>query len=329
MPRLLRPAVLVLALCLMPSPTLTGPATAETRRMTIATAGTAGALYPMGVAMAEVINQHTSGPRAAAEASAGSIANLRNLAAGEVDWGISQNEMAFLAYHGQGKFQGRAMPGLRSLFGTLISWAQVLVLADSPIQTLADLKGRRVGVGAPGSGGEQCARMILASVGLDYKSVTAEFMSNTDMVAALKDGSLDAFIITHPLNSAPLRDLSASRKVRLLAVGDDAFYKKHPYYTRRLVPAHTYPGQAQAVPTATSRIVMYTVAGGKLSEAEIHAMLKALWGHPDQWTGAHPAVKKHTSLADALVGLAVPLHPAAARFYAERGLTVPARLLAK
>lgn len=321
--------LLTVALALMLVFSFAAVTGAQTKRISIATAGTAGALYPMGVAMALVINKHTKGPRASAEASAGSIANLRNLAGGEVEMGISQNEMAFLAYGGKGKFAGRAIPQLRSLFGNLTSWVQIFVPADSPIKSLADLRGKRVGVGAPGSGGEQTARMILASAGLDYKSVTAEFMSNTDMVAALKDGSLDAFFITHPLRSAPLRDLAASRPVRLLPVDDADFYAQRPYYARRMVPVGTYSGQKTAVPTATSRIVMYTTTKSGLSDAQVYEILKALWDHVDEWASSHPAVKRTTKLSEVLTGLAVPLHPAAARFYAERGLKVPARLIAK
>lgn len=306
---------------------LAGQAALAAERMVIATAGTAGALYPMGVAMAETINAHGGAVKASAEASAASLENLRNLATGEVDWGISQNEMAWLAYNGQGKFAGHAIPGLRSLFGTIISWVQVFVPADSPVVSIDQLRGKRVGLGAPGSGGEQAARMVLESYGLTYHDLKAEFMGNVDMVGALKDGSLDAFFITHPLKSAPLLDLASSKQVRLLPVDLPAFYQKHPYYTKRMVPAGSYPGQTADVPTATSRVVMYTMADSRLGAAKVRALLEVLWKNSAQWTGVHPAVKRYTSLADALAGLAVPLHPGAVAFYRAQGMEVPARLV--
>lgn len=320
MPRLL--GITILALCLaLPSAALAGP-----QRMVIATAGTAGALYPMGVAMAETINKHSQSLKASAEASAASLENIRNLASGEVEMGISQNEMAYFAYTGTGKYKGRPVANLRSLFGNLISWVQVFVPAGSKITSIAQLKGKRVGVGAPGSGGEQSARMILAYYGLSYKDFTAEFMGNVDMVSAMKDGSLDAFFITHPLRSAPLRDLSVSMKVRLLPIGDQAFYQAHPYYTKRLVPAKAYGELSASVPTATSRIVMYTTEGA-LSTRQVAGLLDILWANAKDWTKVHPAVKKYTTLKDALKGLAVPLHPGAVQYYESKGMKIPARLL--
>ena len=300
---------------------------ANPRRLTIATAGTAGALYPMGVALAQVITQKAPGFAASAEASAGSLENLRNLARGQVEWGISQNEVAQMAHAGQDQWKGRPIKGLRSLFGTLVSWVQIFAPADSPVKGVADLAGRKVGVGAPGSGGEQAARRVLAFHGLTYDKIQAQFMSNRDMVAALKDGALDAFIITHPLRSAALMDLTTGFKVKMLPVADPAFYKKHPYYSRRTIPAGTYQGVDQAVETPTSRIVMYTSTQAGLSPDEVHDLLAVIWQNAEAWTKVHPAVKAHTSLAQALEGVRVPLHPGAARFYREKGLNIPADLL--
>jgi len=319
--------ILLASLCLCLA--LAVPAWAGPKRITIATAGTAGALYPMGVAMAETINRHAKGFAASAEASAGSLQNLRNLAAGKVDWGISMNEAAYLAYHGLDKWRGRPVKEIRSLFGTLISWLQIFAPADSPLKTVADFKGRRIGLGAPGSGGEQAARRVLAYYGLSYQDIKPEFMSNPEMVAALKDGTLDAFIITHPLRSAALMDLTSSFKVKLIPVADPGFYRKYPYYTMRQIPAGTYPGVKQAVPTPTNRVNMYVSTRSGLSADDVYALLKAVWDHADEWRGVHPAVKRYTTLKDALVAIKVPLHPGAVRFYRERGFTIPARLLAK
>jgi TRAP transporter TAXI family solute receptor len=302
-------------------------ALAAERRISIATAGTAGALYPMGVAMAQTINQHVPGFKASAEASSGSVENLRNLAQGKVEWGISQNEVALLSYKGQGVYKGRALTGLQSLFGTLISWAQIFAPAGSPLKSVADFKGKRIGVGAPGSGGERAAQKILAYYGLSYKDVKAEFMSNTDMVAALKDGTLDAFIITHPLRSAALLDLTTSFPVKMIPVADEGFYKAHPYFTRLEVPVGTYKGVNQPIATPTSRVVMYTSTAAKLSQAQVYALLKGLWENRAEWAKSHPAVNRYTTFKDAVKGLNIPLHPGAAQYYKERGLKIPAALL--
>lgn len=303
------------------------PAAAADKRISIGTAGTAGALYPMGVAMAETINRHVPGYKASAEASSASLENIRNLAQGNVDWAISQNEVAFLAYNGEGKYKGRAVSSLRSLFGTLLSWAQIFTSADSKISSVKDFKGKRIGVGAPGSGGERAAQKILSYYGLTYKDIKPEFMSNAEMVAALKDGTLDAFIITHPLKSAALLDLTTSYKVKMVPVADDGFYKKYPYFNKLDVPAGTYRNVDKPVPTPTSRVVMYTSTKANLSADAVYAMLKGLWANTGEWTNTHPAVKKYTTLQDAVKGLQVPLHPGAVKFYKEKGLDVPAKLI--
>ncbi|WP_052515033.1 TAXI family TRAP transporter solute-binding subunit [Dethiosulfatarculus sandiegensis] len=312
-------ALLTAALCV--------PSWAADKRISIGTAGTAGALYPMGVAMAETINHHVPGLKASAEASSASLENLRNLAQGNVDWAISQNEVAFLAYNGKDKYKGRAVSSLRSLFGTLLSWAQIFAPADSSIKTVADFKGKRIGVGAPGSGGERAASKILDYYGLTYKDIKAEFMSNAEMVAALKDGTLDAFIITHPLKSAALMDLTTSFDVKMVPVADDGFYKKYPFFNKVDVPAGVYRNVDKPVPTPTSRVVMYTSTKAELSADQVYALLKGLWENPGEWTNTHPAVKKYTTLKDAVKGLSVPLHPGAVKYYKEKGIEVPQALI--
>jgi TRAP transporter TAXI family solute receptor len=318
---------LIIAAALLAVLALTLPAVAADKRISIGTAGTAGALYPMGVAMAETINRHVPGFKASAEASSASLENIRNLSQGNVDWAISQNEVAWLAYQGRGKYKGRAVTSLRSLFGTLLSWAQIFTAADSKIDSVKDFKGKRIGVGAPGSGGERAASKILAYYGLTYKDIKPEFMSNTEMVAALKDGTLDAFIITHPLKSAALLDLTTSFKVKMVPVGDAGFYKKYPFFTKREIPAGTYRNVDKPVPTPTSRIVMYTSTKAGLSAEQVYTLLKGVWGFSGDWVNTHPAVKKYTTLKDALKGLNVPLHPGAVKFYKEKGLSIPPALI--
>jgi TRAP transporter TAXI family solute receptor len=302
-------------------------ALAKVKRISIATAGTAGALYPMGVAMAETINQNVKGFKASAEASSGSVENLRNLAGGKVDWGISQNEVALSAYQGAGAYKGRAVGGLQSLFGTLISWAQIFAPVDSPLKSVADFKGKRIGVGAPGSGGERASEKILAYYGLSYKDIKPEFMSNTEMVAALKDGTIDAFIITHPLRSAALLDLTTTFKVKMIPVADHGFYKTYPFYTKLEIPAGSYKGVTQPIATPTSRVVMYTSKEASLTEATVYKLLKSIWEHRDDWAKVHPAVNRYTTLKDAVKGLNIPLHPGAVKYYKEKDLKLPAKLI--
>ena len=298
-----------------------GGAQEDSKIISIATAGTAGALYPMGVALAEVLNNNIDDMTASAESSGASLENMRNLMQGNVEWGISQNEVAFQAYDGLGPYEGKEFNELRSLFGTLISWIQVFVPADSDIDEISDMEGKRIGVGQAGSGGEAAAKKVLSYYGLDYDSITPEFISDSEMVNALKDGVLDGFISTHPLKSAALLDLTTTFKVKIISVNDEGFYDEYPYYTRMTIPADTYRGVDYPVDTPTSRIVMYTT--NNLPEDLVYESMKAIWENEEDWVKVHAAVEKYTNLADACTNLSAPLHKGAARYYEEMGVTIP------
>lgn len=306
---------------------LAGSAGAAVRRIAIATAGTGGALYPMGVAMAESINRHVPGFQASAQASAASVQNLSMLHAGSVEWGIAQSEIAWFAYNGLEVYRGRQMDHLRALFATVGSWVQVFVPANSPVRSFDDLRGKRVGVGSPGSGGEVDARMLLGYFGLTYQNVKAVFLSDAEMVEALKEGTLDAMVVTHPLKSAPLLDLTTSMKVRMLSVDDPSFYRKHPYFLRRVIPGGTYEGIDEPVVTPYSRVVMYTTTRSGLGDDDIYRMLQAIWDNRNEWKDAHPAVSRDVTWEAALDGIATPLHPGAVRFFRDRGVKVPDALI--
>lgn len=289
--------------------------------ISIATAGTSGALYPMGVALAEVLNTNVDIINASAESSGASLENMRNLMQGNVEWGISQNEVAYLAFAGKGTYEGAQFSDLRSLFGTLISWVQVFVPADSTVETPADFKGKRIGVGQAGSGGEAAAKKVLGYYGLDYDSIRPEFISDAEMVNALKDGVIDGFISTHPLKSAALLDLTTTFDVKIIPVLEENFYKEYPYYTKMTIPAGTYRGVDYPVTTPTSRIVMYTTKD--VSADATYEAMNAIWGHTDDWVNVHAAVKKYTSLEAACTNLSAPLHVGAAKFYREKGVDIP------
>ncbi len=299
----------------------------EVKRFRIATAGTAGALYPMGVLMAETINKHLPQFRASAESSAGSVANLRNLHAGRVEWGISQGDMAWFAFRGMGPFKGKRMPELRALFQTLPGWVQIFVRADSGIHSIRDFKGKKISVGRAGSGGEVDSRLILKFYGLTYKDIKPQFLSEKEGVEALKSRTIDGLIATHPLRSAAFLDLTNSIKVRMLELADDAFYKRYPFFEKGVIPPGTYKHIDYPVTSAKIWVVMLTTTRAPFTAEDIYQLLKTIFDHRDEWKDAHAAVRKYVKLSNALRGLAIPLHPGAVKFYREKGFEIPAHLI--
>lgn len=316
----------IAAALLLAAPAASLDAAQTAKRFSIGTAGTAGALYPMGVAMGQAITRHAPGLAATGEATAASVENLRNLSTGKLWMGIAANEIAAMAYHGQGDFARRKMDGIRAMFATIYSYVQIFVPAGGPIRSVADFRGKSVGVGPAGSGGEMSARMILAYHGLTYQDLRPQFIPETEAVQALKDGRIDGFICTHPIKSAALLDLTNSMAVRMLSLSDPEFYARHPYYTRHTIPAGAYRGVEVEVDVPISRIIMFTTTQADLSDQDVYNIMKAIWDHPEEWNGVHAAVRSQVVLATALNEIPTPLHPGAIRFFEEKGMRVDPRL---
>lgn len=292
-------------------------------RITIGTAGTSGALYPMGVAMAETITQHVDGISATGESTAASIENLRNLHEGKMAMGISQTEVASFAYRGQGSYEGSAYTDIRAMFSTIYNFLQVFTLEGSGIESVADLEGKTISVGSAGSGGELAARALLATYGLDYTKVNAQFMGESDGAAALKDGKIDAMIATHPLNSAALTELTTSCSAVLVPIDEDVFYDTYHAYSKYTVPAGTYPNNDTDVVIPRSRIIMCTSINSGLTDDDVYEITKAIWENRSEWSECAKSVSKQAVLETALEEIDIPLHPGAIRYFEEKGLTIP------
>jgi TRAP transporter TAXI family solute receptor len=296
-------------------------------RFTIGTAGTAGALYPMGVAMAECITKRVPGFSATGEATAASVENLRNLHNGSMGWAISQTEIASLAYYGRGDYANNSFTDIRALFSTIYNYLQVFTLADSGINTVSDFKGKTIGVGATGSGGEMAARICLEAYNMSYADINPQFMPETEAVDAIKDGRIDGFIATHPLKSAAMTDLTSSVKAKLLAVDADKFFELNPAYSKYTVPAGTYKDIDYDVVIPRSRIIMCTSLNATyFTEDDIYNLVKAIWENRADWEDCNASVKSQTLLETALEEIDIPLHKGAIRYFEEKGMTVPDKL---
>lgn len=298
----------------------------EVLRITIGTAGTSGALYPMGVAMAETITNHVDGISATGESTAASIENLRNLHDGKMAMGISMSEVCSYAYHGVGDYEGSAYTDIRAMFSTINNYLQVFVLKDSGIDSIEDLKGKTVSMGSAGSGGEMAGRLLLGVYGLDYSSVNAQFMGESDGATALADGKIDAMIATHPLNSAALTELTTSCDAVLLSIDNDAFYETYPAYARCTIPAGTYPNNDTDVVIPQNSVIMCTSLNSGLTDDDVYEITKAIWENRDEWASSAKSVETQAVWESVLNNIDLPMHPGAIRYFEEQGVTIPAEL---
>jgi TRAP transporter TAXI family solute receptor len=303
-----------------------GAASQAVKRITFGTAGTAGALYPMGVAMSETITNHVPGLAATGEATAASVENIRNLHEGKMEIGISQTEVASYAYYGQLDYAGNPFTDIRALFATIYSYLQVFVPADSGINSIADFKGKAIGVGPAGSGGELAVRGLLSVYGLSYKDVSPQFIPDGEAVSALKDRKIAGLIATHPLKSAAMTELTTSMKVKLLPITDEQFFKTFGAYSKYTVPAGTYKDIDYEVVIPRSRVIVLGSTKSGLSDTDYYNIVKAVWNNRDEWKSCNASVERESVLEHALEEIDIPLHPGAIKYFEEIGLKIPDKL---
>ncbi len=304
-----------------------GSSAGSIQRISIGTAGTSGSLYPMGVAMAKTISDHVPGIACTGEATAASVENIRNLTSGNLAMGISQSEIAYLAYNGLGDFAARKADDLRAMFSTIYSYIQIFTLEGSPVNTISDLKGRSIAVGSAGSGGEMASRMILEYYGLTYNDLKPQFIPDSEAVTALKDGKIDAMFVTHPLKSAALMDLTTSADVKMIPIDDPDFYENFWFWTKYEIPAGTYENVDVPVNVPISRVVMLTATKSGLTDDQVYEITKSIWENRDEWANVTNSVSSEVKWETVIDEIPVPLHPGAIRYLEEKGVDIPETLI--
>ena len=292
---------------------------AQTRYINILTGGTSGIYYPLGVGLSQLFTKAVPNARVSVQATNASAQNLLLLEAGRGEIGFTLGDALSDAWAGNAE-AGFKVPlkKLRAVAGIYRNFIQIVASADSGIRTLADLKGKRVSVGAPRSGTELNARAILKAGGMSYKDFSAvEYLPFGESVELIKNRQLDVTLQSAGLGVASLRDLATAVRVVVVAVPPDVVKRVgDPAYQAAVIPAKTYQGQDRDVPTASIQNFLVTHDG--VSEDMVYRMTKALFEGLTQLAASHVAAKD-INPNDAAKNLPVPLHPGAARYYREVG----------
>ncbi|MCS7240622.1 MAG: TAXI family TRAP transporter solute-binding subunit [Candidatus Bipolaricaulota bacterium] len=297
---------------------------AQVRRLSLATGGVGGVYYPLGGAMAKIWMEKIPGLIVTAEATGASVMNARLVHRGEAQLALIQNDIAYYAFEGTEMFEAdKALGKLRGMAVLYPEVIQIVTLKETGIKTIADLKGKRVAVGAPGSGTEANARQILELYGFydpvakRYTDITPEFLAFAPAAAALKDGKVDAAFLTAGIPTAAVIELAATHNVVLLPVEQDkaeALMARWPFYTRLTIPMRTYKTLEEDVPTVS--VMAMLVASVDVDAELVYQMLQALF-LPES---LKLLCATHVRGCDiqrerALEGMSIPLHPGAERFY--------------
>ena len=283
--------------------------------LNIGTGGTAGTYYPIGGAIAEVLNKEIPGMSASAQSTGASVANINMLGDGEIDLATVQNDIAYYAAHGTEMFKDKKVDGLQGIASLYPETCQFVTLKSSGIKSLAELKGKRVVVGAVGSGVEANVRQILAAYGVTYSDIDAQYLSFAEGASALKDGNVDVAVLTAGYPTASVQDIASQNPVRLLPVEEkiaDDLIAQYPFYTKTVIPAGTYAGFDEEV---SSVAVMAMLAAGSTVNADLgYSVTKAIFGNLDRLQAAH-TVGKQITKDTAKAGMSLPMNAGAERYF--------------
>lgn len=298
---------------------------AQTRRVvTIASGAVDGVYYPIAGALSRITSDDKAlNIRTTVESSAGSVANVQRLRSGEVDFALLQNDIAYYAFNGitLDSFVGKPVKSMGGVFSVYPELVHIVVTHESGVKSVRDLKGKRVALGTAGSATEQNALQILAAHGIVARDLRAAVRGSFSATAdQLKAGILDAAFFSIALGAPVIVDTLASGKVALVGVApsaSEALLRKYPFYTMGEIPANTYKGQDREI--ATPAVMAMLVARSALPEDLVYRFTKAVFDNLSQFHSAHPAARNLT-LQTALVGMALPLHPGAERFFKDRGI---------
>ena len=283
--------------------------------LNIGTGGTAGTYYPIGGAIAEVLNKEIPGMSASAQSTGASVANINMLSDGEIDLATVQNDIAYYAAHGTEMFQDKKVDGLQGIASLYPETCQFVTLKSSGIKSLAELKGKRVAVGAAGSGVEANVRQILAAYGVTYDDIDAQYLSFAEGASALKDGNVDVAVLTAGYPTASVQDIAAQNPVRLLPVegkAADALIAQYPFYTKTVIPAGTYAGFDEEVPSVA--VMAMLVAGPTVNDDLGYCIAKAIFSNLDRLQAAH-AVGKQIAKDTAKTGMSLPMNAGAEKYF--------------
>ena len=284
----------------------------------IGTGSTGGTYYPVGAGMAKVWNSAIPGMKANAQSTGGTAQNLALLGKGEAEV-IFADGLYFFAYEGKGTFAGKPMKELRGLVPLYAEPIHFLVAKGSNIKSIQDLKGKRVSVGAVGSGTEVTVRTLLKVAGLDPdKDIKPENLGLSDTAGAFADKNIDAALTVGALGIAGVVEITTLGTAEFRDIPADVIAKlgkELPYYLPFDIPANTYKGQTKPVKALASWNVLITTE--KLGDEDAYKMTKALYEHKQDILNI--STRLASMSPENLKYIQVPLHKGSLKYYKEIG----------
>jgi TRAP transporter TAXI family solute receptor len=298
---------------------------ANAQNISIATGGTGGVYYPMGGGMAAVLSKHVPGMQATAEVTGGSVDNLKLVGTGKQYIGFTMADASQDAFRGEDKFKGNKIP-LRTLMVLYPNRMHIVTVEGRGIARMADLKGKRVSTGSPGSATEVMAFRLLEASGLDKDSdVKRERLGAAESVNAIKDGKIDAFFWVGGLPTAAVTDLAntPNTRVRLIDHADAVAALNRKYgnlYVQDTIPKETYKGMDADNRQAT--VMNILVAHENMDDKTAYNIVKTIFDRRDDIIAVHKEAINFKLESQKASATPIPFHPGALKYFAEKGVKV-------
>jgi TRAP transporter TAXI family solute receptor len=299
---------------------------AKTQYVTIGTGGVTGVYYPTGGAIGKIVNKKRKqyGIRVTVESTGGSVFNINAVMAGDLEFGVAQSDRQYQAVNGLADWKDKGpQKDLRAVFSIHAESVDLIAAVDAKINSMKDLKGKRVNIGNIGSGYRKNAIDALAANGLDYKKdFHAESLKAAEAPGLIQDGRLDAafYTVGHP-SGYYKEATSGKRKVKFIPITNiESLLKKYPYYAKAVtLVTKFYPGAANDQDVPTFGVKATFVTSAKVPDKVVYAIVKEVFDNFETFKNLHPAYAGLTK-QNMLEGLSAPFHPGALKYYKEVGL---------
>ena len=292
-------------------------------KMTMGTGGTSGTYYAFGGVLGQYIKNHAE-IDVTVVSTDGSKANIQGIASGDYQLGTVQSDVMAYAWEGTRTFEKDGKVDSFRVVGGLYAEAVQLITMDPAIKSVADLKGKAVSIGAPGSGVYFNAVDVLTAGGLTVEDIKPQYLSFADSADGLKDGKIDAAFIVAGAPTAAISELCTTNSAYLVPIDGQVaqtLMEASPFYTTYTIAAGTYAGQTEDVTTVTVKATL--IVSADASEDDVYNLTKAIFDNAadiakENGKGAELSIDNATS------GMTAPFHKGAAKYFAEKGVTVNA-----
>ena len=291
-------------------------------QLSIATGGTGGVYFPMGGGLAEIINGKIDGYSATAEVTGASVENMGLVATGDADLAIALADTVQQGYTGTGRFEGNALPMVRGLASLYANMIQIVALEGSGITTLEDLRGKRVSVGAPGSGTEVNAAAILNANGMTYDDIEEQRLNFNETADALANGDIDAGFWSVGAPTSSILNLATTNSIVMIELSDAeiaAARAADPIFAQTTLDAGIYDGVGATTVLGVPNVL---VISSEMSDDLAYAITSAMFENIEDLRAVHPAANQ-TTVEFTLAATPIPLHPGAIRYFEEIGASIP------